>query len=268
MWHKLAPLMLSVLCLTSAAPAQADIACTLVHKVGDKNPVFQQGQHCDTAFSPASTFKLPLALIGFEEGILQSPDTPAVTYDPDLNAPFKSWRQTTTPRTWLKFSVVWYSQWLTRRLGASAFQHHVDRLNYGNRDLRGTPGKDEGLTHAWLSSSLKITPTQQAEFLQRLVLQDLPYTQRAMEQTLATSQSFSASTGHRLKGKTGNAWAVDSQSKRLKEQHGWFVGWLTHQEAQYVFVHLIVEDGAASGFASNRARKYVLFRLPEWLEGQ
>ncbi|WP_294229670.1 penicillin-binding transpeptidase domain-containing protein [uncultured Shimia sp.] len=267
MWHKLAPLMLSVLWLTSATPAQAEIACTLVHKVGDKDPVFQQGNLCDATFSPASTFKLPLALIGFEKGLLQSSDTPAVIYDPDLNAPFKSWRQTTTPRTWLQFSVVWYSQWLTRQLGTDAFQHHVDRLDYGNKDLSGTPGKDDGLTHAWLSSSLKITPAQQVDFLQMLVSHELPYSQHVMDLTIATSQSFSTSAGDKLNGKTGNAWAVDAQFKRLKEQHGWFVGWLTHQEAQYVFVHLIVEDGAANGFASSRARKHVLSHLPEWLEG-
>lgn len=161
MWHRLTPLMFSVLSTVGATSTQADIACTLVHKIGDPEPVFQQGELCDTAFSPASTFKLPLALLGFEQDLLQSSDTPAVAYTPEQNAPFKSWQQTITPRAWLKFSVVWYSQWLTRQMGYEAFKHNVDRLDYGNRDLTGTPGRDDGLTHAWLSTSLKITPTQQ-----------------------------------------------------------------------------------------------------------
>ncbi len=266
MWRTFAPLILAFISVMNATTAQAEVACTLVHKVGSKDPIFQSGNLCYTAFSPASTFKLPLALFGFEEELLQSSDMPAVAYAPNLDAPFKSWRQTTTPRTWLKFSVVWYSQWLTEHLGIDRFQSHVDRLDYGNRDLSGTPGKSDGLFDAWLSTSLKITPTQQSDFLQQLVSRDLPYTSDAIDQTIAITQTFSTTAGNTIKGKTGNAWATDSHGNRLNEQHGWFVGWLTHQKTQYVFVHLIIEDGKTSGFASSRARKHVLSHLPRWLE--
>lgn len=268
MWRTFARLMLCVTSMIGETSTQADIACTLVHKIGDPEPVFQQGDLCDTGFSPASTFKLPLALFGFEDGILRSVSSPEVAYSEKLNAPFKSWRQTTTPQTWLKFSVVWYSQWLTRQMGIERFQSHVDKLAYGNRDLRGTPDNRDGLLDAWLSTSLKITPTQQSDFLQKLVSHELPYTADAIDLAIATTQTFSTTTGHILKGKTGNAWATDAQANRLKEQHGWFVGWLTHRDAQYVFVHLIIETGDTTGFASSRARKHVLSHLPTWLEAR
>lgn len=220
---------------------------------------------CDQAFAPASTFKLVLALIGFEEGILHSPDGPRVDYDPSLNAPFESWRQATTPRRWLRFSVIWYSHWLTRQLGMADLQRQVDAISYGNQDLSGTPGKGDGLTRAWLSTSLKITPLEQSDFLQRLLLGDLPFSEAAIDRTLAATQRFEAKGGIQLTGKTGNAWATDAVGNRLEEQHGWFVGWLEHQGEEYTFVHLIIEGESGKGFASSRARQQALTNIKLWL---
>jgi len=251
--------------LASMGTANADVACTLVLKQGAPNPIFQEGDICDEEFAPASTFKIVLALIGFETGLLLSPDEPRVEYDPALNAPYKSWRLSTTPQSWLRYSVVWYSHWITKRLGMEQFQKHVDALDYGNRDLRGTPGKNDGLTRAWLSTSLKITPRQQAKFLMRLVSGDLAISDLAVANTMAATQKFEAQNSLRIFGKTGNAWAIDAAANRMDEQHGWFVGWLQHDGARVVYVHLIVEDGDGAGFASSRARKNVLKNIVGWL---
>ena len=244
--------------------AKAETGCTIVQALGGSTPVLLQGDMCERAFAPASTFKLVLALIGFEEGILHSPDGPIVDYDPSLNAPYESWRQATTPRRWLEFSVVWYSHRLTRQLGITEFQKHVDAIGYGNRDLSGTPGKDDGLTRAWLSTSLKITPVQQSKFLQRLLQGDLPFSEFAIDQTIAAAQRFEAAGGTRLKGKTGNAWATDVEGNRLDEQHGWFIVWLEHRGVEYTFVHLIIENKSGNGFASSRARQQVLASVSLW----
>lgn len=251
-----------------AASASAKTGCTLVQLVGEDAPFFRNGDKCDQAFAPASTFKLVLSLIGFEEGILHSPYEPSVNYNPTLNAPYESWRQATTPRKWLRYSVIWYSHWLTRQIGIAELQKHVDAVGYGNRDLTGTPGKDDGLTRAWLSTSLKITPVQQAQFLQRLVLGQLQFSEAAIEKTLAAAQSFDATDRIQIKGKTGNAWATDTFGNRLAEQHGWFVGWFEYQGEKYTFVHLIVQEWPSRGFASSRARQQVLKSLPKWLNAR
>jgi hypothetical protein len=60
----------------------------------------------------------------------------------------------TDPSRWEAVSVVWYSQEITRRFGEAKFKAYIDRFGYGNRDLRGNPGKNDGLTQAWLGSSL------------------------------------------------------------------------------------------------------------------
>lgn len=245
--------------------AQAKTACTLIYDLEHETSTYQAGTHCDQPFSPASTFKLALGLIGFEESILTAPSTPAIPYDKSLEAPFQSWKQTITPQKWLQFSVVWYSQWLTRQLGAPKFQAYIDQFNYGNRDLSGTPGQNDGLTRAWLSNSLKITPIQQAQFLRQLRKRTFPMAPHVYERLFATAQEFQANGDLLLWGKTGNAWATDDSFNRHKEQHGWFVGWLEHQGAQYVFVHLIIDPDPKNGFASAKAQAELLQSIKKWL---
>lgn len=259
-----------LLTLLTATTAHADtrIACTLVQKLGHSEPVFRQGYECSREFAPASTFKLALALIGFDSGILETSEAPARPYDPATNAAFDSWKQTITPRLWLRFSVIWYSQWITTALGMQTFQDYVDRFNYGNRDLRGAPGRNNGLTHAWLGTSLKISPIEQLAFLERLVAGRLPVSGAAIDKTKDTVQVFVSSTGLNISGKTGTTWATDEHGNRLREQHGWFVGWFTRGDDTYVFVHLIVEESPEWGFASSRAKATVLSRLDQWLPAE
>jgi len=39
--------------------------------------------------------------------------------------------------------------------------------------------KNNGLTHCWLSSSLKITPFQQIEFIEKLAKNELPFSKES-----------------------------------------------------------------------------------------
>ena len=156
--------------LAPVARASDTVLCTLILRAVDGATILQDGAHCDTRYSPASTFKLPLALIGFDTGHLSAPEAPLIPYDPAINATMQAWRAPTSPRRWLRYSVVWYSQWLTARLGMADFQSHIDALAYGNRDLSGDPAARTACRHAWLSSSLKISPREQLAFLQGLVI--------------------------------------------------------------------------------------------------
>jgi len=109
--------LLATSLIGTVAHAETRVACTLVQKVGTAERVFQQGEECARRIAPASTFKLPLALIGFDSGLLRTPEAPARPYDPATNAAFESWRQTIMPRLWLRFSVIWDSQWITTTHG-------------------------------------------------------------------------------------------------------------------------------------------------------
>ena len=154
----------------------------------------------------------------------------------------------------MRDSVVWYSQELTRRLGAERFQEYVDRLDYGNRDLSGHPGRGDGLTTAWLSSSLRISATEQVAFIRRLVRQELPVSPRRPSGRWPSCRRWHVD-GWRISGKTGTGSRrlADGTNDRNR-QVGWFVGWATRDGRTLVFARLIEDDGPEQPRAGWRAR--------------
>lgn len=251
------------LSLLTAAPALAAAVCTLVVEADSGRVLHRSGAQCDTRNSPASTFKIPLAVIGFETGVLTSPTTPVWPYRADYNAAREAWRADINPTAWLRESVVWYSQVLTRELGMRRFQTMVDALGYGDRDLSGDPGKDNGLTHAWLSSSLRISPAEEVAFLRRLIRRQLPVSRRAMDLTVETMPRFTGAGGWAVTGKTG----AGSQrgAKGLAEANkpfGWFVGWAQKDGRRVVFARLVKFDARTDTPASYIARDTLLADLP------
>ncbi|RUU32779.1 class D beta-lactamase, partial [Mesorhizobium sp. M6A.T.Ca.TU.002.02.2.1] len=94
---------------------QNDVECTLILDAASGETLYRQGV-CDQRFSPASTFKVPLSLIGYDAGILIDEHTPAWDYKPEFNA-VKRDQKTVDPTIWEKDSVLWFSREITRRLG-------------------------------------------------------------------------------------------------------------------------------------------------------
>src|SRR5690606_6997768 len=112
-----------------------------------------------------------------------SPDQPAWPFREGYADWNPKWRQTTTPRTWMRDSVVWFSQRTTEEIGKDRFAAYVKAFGYGNQDVSGDKGKANGLTNAWLSSSLQISPDEQVAFITRMIEGDLPVKRTAVERT-------------------------------------------------------------------------------------
>ncbi|MNR15438.1 Beta-lactamase OXA-1 precursor [compost metagenome] len=165
----------------------------------------------------------------------------------------------------MKFSVIWYSQRLTEWLGEARFQQYVDRFDYGNRELSGNPGKHDGLTQAWLSSSLAISPQEQARFLGKLVSGKLPVSAEAVRRT-STLLRQPDIDGWQIHGKTGMGYPklLDGSLNR-DQQIGWFVGWASKQDKKLIFVHTVVQKPGKQ-FASLRAKEEVFAALPTELK--
>ena len=115
-------LLLVVLLLVFASPTQADTICALVYDLDNKNFLIKEGA-CDQPISPASTFKIPLSLMGYDSGYLTNLDLPELPFHADYPASLPSHKHQTSPIYWIKNSVVWYSQLLTEWLG-------INRLSY------------------------------------------------------------------------------------------------------------------------------------------
>ncbi|MER8790395.1 class D beta-lactamase [Mesorhizobium sp. M0983] len=212
-----------------------DVECTLIVDAASGETLYRQGV-CDQRVSPASTFKIPLALIGYDAGILGDEHTPNWEYKAEFNAPKRD-RKTVDPTIWERDSVLWFSREITRRLGSKQFVGYVSRLDYGNTDVSGNSGKNDGLTHSWVNSSLEISPVEQVDFLRKLLARNLPVSDKAHAMTNAIVPTFRAG-GWTVQGKTGTTRLGDDADKRSL---GWFVGWAQKDARKIVFARLVVD---------------------------
>src|SRR5215217_3133008 len=142
----------------AASSAQAKTICTVIADAATGDVVFKQG-NCEERFTPASTFKIPLSVMGYDSGFLKDAHNPTL--------PFKkgyadwggdNWKQPTDATRWMKYSVVWFSQQITAFLGEDKLTEYARQFDYGNADFSGDPAKNNGLERAWIASSLKISP--------------------------------------------------------------------------------------------------------------
>lgn len=219
------------------------LRATLVVELSSGRALHRSGV-VGTRFSPCSTFKIPLGLMGYDAGILRGRHDPAWDYDPQRDQATRAIdKQRTDPTSWLANSVVWYSQVITRRLGMAAFQRYIDRFGYGNRDLSGTPGKNDGLTQAWLMNSLTLSPEEQVAFLRRMLAHRLvsPQAHALTEQIMP---SFAGSGGWTVHGKTGSGTLTQGlAAERKTDTMGWFVGWADKGSRRVVFARFGAGDG-------------------------
>lgn len=239
----LALLLTPLSALAQAAPAHAaePIRCTVVLDAETGGVVLRRGS-CDQAVYPQSTFKLPLAMMGYEAGILKDEHDPRWEYQAKFNRSQRE-QKTTDPTIWEKDSIVWYSQEITRRLGKQSFADYVSRFGYGNRDVSGGPGGTDGLTEAWLMSSLKISSDQQADFMRRFVTGKLPISPDAVRRTQAIVPVFDAADGWIIHGKTGSGSMRNGNGKGDGNRPiGWFVGWAENGSRKVVFARLLVDN--------------------------
>ncbi len=249
-----------------AGSAMAKTRCLLVADALTGTVVHVEGTQCEEPMGPASTFKLALAAISFDAGILASPDEPAWPYKASYDALRAADRETTTPRRWLKESVLWYSRVLVEKLGAERFAAYVRALDYGNADVSGDPGAGNGMTHSWLNSSLQITPLEQARFVQRLVGGVLPMSVEAHRNSIAALPRFDGGSGWIITGKTGTGYVREAKGKLGKRQFGWFIGWGEREGKANVFAYLIEDAEGGRSAAGPRARDDLLKRWTTLVE--
>jgi len=262
-------ILLATAALLSPAAHATKTICTALADANTGQTLVKQG-NCDERFTPASTFKIAISLMGYDSGFLKDEHAPAL--------PFKegysdwggaNWKQPTDPQRWITWSVVWYSQVITQALGEARFRKYLDDLDYGNRDGSGDPVKHDGLTRAWLSSSLKISPVEQLAFLRKIVQRKLPVTAHAMEMTSRLTLIEPHPDGWEIHGKTGSGSPPGPDGKYdATRAYGWFVGWASKGSRTVVFARLDQDDKEEAGGPGPRARDALLKELPALLAGK
>ncbi len=246
-----------------SVPAQARIICTIVADAGSDEVFLEKGD-CATRVTPASTFKVPLAVMGYDSGYLEDAEEPVLPFMkgyPDWGG--DAWRQPTSPKRWMELSVVWYSQRIAEFLGYEQLRDYADAFGYGNADMAGDPGKDNGLERAWIASSLKISPREQVEFLKKLVNHELPVAADAMDRAMEIVERRDIEDGWGVQGKTGMAYSRKADgTPEYGRPYGWYVGWARRDERTVLFARLIQDEKKQEPRTSLRARDSILKELP------
>lgn len=231
------PVLVALAACSTLAHAEPDYAavfagrraCFEVYDLrADRIVVRHGGKECAARTSPCSTFKVPLALMAFDRGVLKDEQT-SFKWD-GHHYEREAWNADHTAASWMKNSVVWFSQRLTPPIGAKAINDYLARFEYGNRDTAG------GLTRFWLESTLRISPDEQLRFQRRFWRARLPISAHALDMTKRITLIDTSPNGWTLHGKTGSG-------SRL----GWFIGHVSKGENEYVVVTRIQEKEAALG---------------------
>ncbi|WP_173081401.1 class D beta-lactamase [Fundidesulfovibrio magnetotacticus] len=161
-------------------------------------------------FLPASTFKIPNALISLETGVVSGPD--AVLRWDGVKRSAEAWNRDLTLREAFAVSCVPCFQGLARAVGSERMSWWVRELGYGNADISA------GVDVFWLQGGMRVSALEQVAFLRRLKEGRLPFSARSMDMVKDVMR-VEEGPGWTLRAKTG--WTVGTDPGT-----GWWVGWL------------------------------------------
>ncbi|MBL0698090.1 class D beta-lactamase [Comamonas sp. JC664] len=206
---------------------------------------FNDSSLCQERLSPASTFKIPHALIALEEGLL-TPDA-VVPWDGTHYAN-PAWAQDQTLDTAMRRSALWVFQGLARRLGREREEAWMKRLQYGNADASGD------ISLFWLNGPLRISPEEQLHFLARLYRGQLPVSAATQETVKRTLVQGPQTVSHVRDGidmggpwKGGSMLSAKTGLLTLPEVNlSWLVGHVDTKEGAFVFVSAVRSPPGAS----------------------
>ena len=134
------------------------------------------GDECDRRTLPASTFKIPHALIALDTGVVS--DNTTMKWD-GTKQDFPAWERDHTLDSAIKSSVVWFFQRAARAIGRDRELAHLRAFDYGSQTFSGL------VDRFWLNGDLMISPREQIAFLKRMYGYQLPIPRRHVDTVIA-----------------------------------------------------------------------------------
>ena len=183
--------------------------------------IYNLPRYRDSAFLPASTFKIVNSLIGLQTGVISN-DSMVIKWD-GIKRNMSSWNKDLTMYEAFRVSAVPYYQEIARRIGKDTMQQWLDTLSYGTKKITGN------IDSFWLDNTLKIRPDEQLGLMKRLYFDELPF-HKYNQQIVKRAMLFEDNPQYKLSYKTGLALKEDGA------QLGWVVGWIEENKHPYFFV--------------------------------
>lgn len=187
--------------------------------------IYNLRRFSDSAYLPASTFKIINSLIGVETGRVKDSST-VIPWD-SVNRPRQECNRDMTMYDAFRISCPPWYQELARRIGKDTMQHYLDTLGYGQR--YGKFSITNNLDTFWLDNSIKITADEELGIVKKLYFDQLPFLKRS-QRIVRNMMQWESNANYQLSYKTG--WGTTEKGHQL----GWLVGWIEENKHPYFFV--------------------------------
>jgi beta-lactamase class D len=187
--------------------------------------IYNTDRYRDSAYLPASTFKIINALIGIETGIIKDSST-VIPWDGIIRK-VPEWNKDLSLQEAFTLSAVPWFQELARRIGKDTMQHWLDTLGYGR--LHKKPMITDNLDTFWLDNSVKVTSDEQLGLVKKLYFGQLPFQPRS-QRMVKNLMKREENSNYKLSYKTG--WGFTEKNHPL----GWITGWIEENNHPYFFV--------------------------------
>lgn len=183
--------------------------------------IYNLARYRDSAFLPASTFKIVNALIGLQTGIITN-DSTIIKWD-GVKRFNPEWNQDLSMYRAFRASAVPYFQEVARRIGKDTMQHWLDSLSYGTKKIRSR------IDTFWLDNTLKITADENLGVVKRLYFNQLPFFNNNQEM-VKKAMLMEDKPQYQLWYKTGLGYKPDGTPL------AWVVGFIEENRHPYFFV--------------------------------
>lgn len=187
--------------------------------------IYNLKRFTDSAYLPASTFKIVNSLIGLQTGVISN-EKMVIPWDGVVRAN-ADWNKDLTMEQAFKVSAVPYYQEVARRIGIDTMQHWLDSLGYAAKYSRAVIHND--IDSFWLNNDIKITADEQLGLVKKLYFDQLPF-QKRVQEVVKKVMLQEENANYKLSYKTG--WGYSENGNSI----GWIVGWEEENLHPYFFV--------------------------------
>lgn len=146
-------------------PVRSSGECVAAQAVDGDRRFVSDAAECAVPSTPASTFKIPHALIALDTGVIR-PDT-RMPWDGSAQ-PFPSWQRDHALESSIRSSVVWFYRRTAAQIGRGRMRERLAALDYAADRF------ERDVTAFWLDGDLAVTPLEQLAFMRRFARHELP----------------------------------------------------------------------------------------------
>lgn len=189
--------------------------------------IYNLSRYKDSAYQPASSFKIVNSLIGLHTGRIVN-EKMVIKWDGKVRVfpggdTAKDWNKDLTMEEAFKVSALPYYQEVARRIGKDTMQQWLDSLGYGSKKIKTS------VDSFWIDNSLKIKPDEQLGLVKKLYFDQLPFS-KTTHDIVKKIMVQENNANYILAYKTG--WGFKEDGKAL----GWMVGWIEENKHPHFFV--------------------------------